>query len=319
AVTKTLPVFIFGSIAAAFVGILVGVIELVWLEKRFSSYSLGSKILWKLLIFMTFILVIILILYPIAVSIELSVPMTDALVWQKLGTYLSSIGFANDISQLSFRLLLSVLYAGISENLGPGVLRNLLTGKYHQPKREVRIFMFLDMKSSTTIAEQLGHVKYFSLLQQYYDEMSDAIINNEGEVYQYIGDEVVVSWKLANGLKNGNCLRTFFTIREAMRAKQSSFKDQFGVFPEFKAGMHYGEITVGEVGALKREIVFTGDVLNTTARIQGLCKKHNADLIITSDLKNQLATSDTYQFKDLGFAKLEGRLQEQQIIEVTKG
>ena len=67
--------------------------------------------------------------------------------------------------------------------------------------------MFLDMNDSTSIAEQLGHIKYFKLLREFYSDLSEAIINHMGEVCQYIGDEVVISWKVKSGLANGNCVK----------------------------------------------------------------------------------------------------------------
>jgi len=318
AITLTLPVFIFASLSITIVGLLVGTIELIWLEKRFSRFSLGKKIVYKLLIYMVFMLVMILVNYPIAASLELGLGVTDEAVWQKLSQYLLSVTFISTIVQLSFSLLLSLLYAGISENLGPGVLLNLFSGKYHQPLREERIFMFLDMKSSTTIAEQLGHIRYFALLQQYYDTMTNAIIDHQGEVYQYIGDEVVISWKLQKGLANANCIRTFFAIRHAMQQNHSRFKDQFEIFPEFKAGMHFGEVTAGEISALKREIVFTGDVLNTTARLQGLCKQYNTDLVITAELKDRLISNAAFSFRDLGHVRLVGKSGQKQIFAVEE-
>ena len=48
---------------------------------------------------------------------------------------------------------------------------------------------------------------------------------------------------------------------------------QYGVVPEFKAGFHVGFATVGEIGVLKKIIAFSGDVLNTTSRIQSNCNK----------------------------------------------
>lgn len=307
AISLTLPVFIFASLAVTVVGLMVGFIELVWLEKRFAKHSLGRKIMYKLMIYLVFMFAMILINFPIAASIELGLQVTDSAVWQKLVQYLSSITFVSTIVQLNFSLLLSLLYAGISENLGSGVLLNLFSGKYHQPRREERIFMFLDMKSSTTIAEQLGHIRYFALLQQYYDAMSHAIIDHYGEVYQYIGDEVVISWPLDRGLNNADCIRSFFAIQRAMEQRRDYFMSEFGVFPGFKAGMHYGEVTIGEIGALKREIVFTGDVLNTTARVQGLCKTYKTDLIVTSDLSDLLKGISGYDFRPLGTTDLVGK------------
>lgn len=74
--------------------------------------------------------------------------------------------------------------------------------------------MFLDMKSSTTIAETLGHITYFKLLDTYYNIMSDPIINSFGDVYQNIGDEIVISWKLGKGISQASCIKCFFDIRD---------------------------------------------------------------------------------------------------------
>ena len=141
--------------------------------------------------------------------------------------------------------------------------------------------MFLDMKSSTTIAEQLGHVEYFRLLNKYYADISDAIIQTAGEVYQYAGDEIIVSWDLKNGLANNNCIRCFFLIKKTFKKVSESYIKRFGLTPEFKAGFHYGKVTTGEIGVIKKEIFFTGDVLNTTARIQAKCNEFGTDILIS--------------------------------------
>jgi adenylate cyclase len=54
--------------------------------------------------------------------------------------------------------------------------------------------MFVDLLSSTTIAEALGNEKYHNLLHDFYADITNPIIYNKGEIYQYVGDEVIVSW-----------------------------------------------------------------------------------------------------------------------------
>jgi adenylate cyclase len=184
---------------------------------------------------------------------------------------------------------------------------NFFTGKYHKPIEEKRIFLFSDMKSSTTIAEQLGHIKYFELLREYYSDFSDAIIRNSGEVYQYIGDEIVVSWKYEEGIKNNNCINCFFAMKEALNKKSDWYLSTFDVGPTFKAGMHVGKVTTGEIGALKKEIIFTGDVLNTTARIQGLCNQLNVDVLVSEDLINELQLQKEIRTTSLGATELKGK------------
>lgn len=315
-IALTLPVFIFAAIAMTFLGLLVGIIETLILQKRFLAYSFLRKITIKFIIYMVLILIAICITYPIAAAMEAGLSITDDEVWIKTGGFLLSPLFFNALVQLSFQIFMSLLYSAISENLGHSVLLNFFTGKYHSPVVERRIYMFLDMKGSTTIAEKLGHVRYFELLGEYYDLMSDPIINHLGEVYQYIGDEVVITWKASLGFENNNCLRCFFDIKQSLQLKHDHFMNRFGVIPDFKAGMHIGEATTGEIGALKKEIVFVGDVLNTTARIQGMCNEHQTDLIISDDLRSGLQDKDMFATHPLGDIRLKGKSGEVKLFSV---
>lgn len=311
----TLPVFIYASITITLIGLFVGTLEMVYLEKHFRNHSLRAKVFYKFLIYFLLFLLIITINYPIAVTLEQGISITDPQVWRRTIRFFFSITFLNTLFQLSVSLFVSLIYAAISENLGHQVFLHFFTGKYHKPVIETRIFMFLDMKSSTTIAETLGHVQYFKLLQEYYDLMSGPIVNCEGEVYQYIGDEIVVSWKLEKGLANANCIRCFFEIQERLQSRKTHFIKAYGFEIGFKAGLHYGEVTIGEVGALKKEIVFTGDVLNTTARIQSQCNSLNSNLLISGKLKNSLPTNP-YTFQSLGEIELKGRDQKVELYSV---
>ena len=78
------------------------------------------------------------------------------------------------------------------------------------------------------------------------------------------------------------------------------------MIPDFTAGTHVGEVTVGEIGALKKKIVFVVDVLNTTTRIQGICNQHKTDLIISDDLRSGLDELDI-DAHSLGEIKLKGK------------
>ena len=93
------------------------------------------------------------------------------------------------------------------------MLFNLFTGKYHKPREERRIFMCLDLKSSTSIAEKLGDIQYHCLLNQFFFDITKCILYTDGEIYRYVGDEVVVSWSMKSGLQNANCIRTYFYAR----------------------------------------------------------------------------------------------------------
>nr|WP_297782774.1 adenylate/guanylate cyclase domain-containing protein [uncultured Allomuricauda sp.] len=305
-ITVTWDIFLFASLAVFLVGLAMGAVEVLWLGKLFKHKAFWQKILYKMGFYLLFMLVINLVTFPIAASIELSSSIIDAQVWHKFSNYIASPTFLSTMVSLAFSIFVSLLYSGISEHLGYNVLLNFFSGKYHQPQEESRVFMFLDMKSSTSLAEKLGNEIYFRFLSDYYNQLSDAIIKFKGEVYQYVGDEIVVTWKKNDGTQHHNCIRCFYAMKESLQKKSTYFEETYGVVPSFRAGLHFGQVTTGEIGALKKEIFFTGDVLNVTARIQKLCKPMQKEIVISEQLANELSPNDL-RLEQLGNMELEGR------------
>ncbi|MCP4121455.1 MAG: adenylate/guanylate cyclase domain-containing protein [Bacteroidetes bacterium] len=155
-------------------------------------------------------------------------------------------------------------------------------------KEEKRIFCFIDLKGSTTIAEELGHLKFSKFLQDYYSDITLAIKNTEAEIYQYVGDEIVLSWPYAKGLKNNNSIQCFYEMKAIIASLSGKYMRKYGVCPEFKAGLHGGNVMSAEIGKIKKEAVYIGDVLNTTARIVGNCNRLGKEFLISGKLIREL-------------------------------
>jgi len=204
-------------------------------------------------------------------------------------------------------VLTTLFLLQVNDKFGPGILLQFLRGKFHRPRQVERIFMFLDMKSSTTVAEKLGNEKYFYLISNCFTDITSAIIKCEGEIYQYVGDEIVISWSLKKGLKNSNCIRCFFEIQKKLKRLGPLYLKEFGHSPEFKAGLHYGKVTAGEVGQIKRDIVFSGDILNTTSRIQDQCNKYNANFLASNEIISILNRNNDFHFQPIGEIQLKGK------------
>ncbi|MBC7829000.1 MAG: adenylate/guanylate cyclase domain-containing protein [Chitinophagaceae bacterium] len=294
-------------ISALIAGLLIGTIEILYFNRLFRQKSFTKKIVYKSITYLVIILSFLIGLTAIANSIELQTTVFNTEVWNNVWAFFLDYAFLSVVMYMAAIIVISQFYAEVSENIGQGVLNNFFTGKYHSPTEEERIFMFLDMKSSTTIAENLGHVKYFEMLREYYSDFSDPIIKYRGEIYQYVGDEIIVSWTLKNGLQNYNCIQCFFALKTSIGKQTRKYTEKFGLTPEFKAGFHLGKVTTGEIGVIKKEIVFTGDVLNTTARIQGLCNTYKVDILLSGDLVKKLDLHSQFQIKSLGQNELRGR------------
>ena len=176
--------------------------------------------------------------------------------------------------------------------------------------------MFLDMKSSTTIAEKLGHERFYTLLNELFHEISQPVLQTKAEIYQYVGDEVVLTWEVAHGLVDSNCLKTFFMFKENLLKNGDNYLKNFGVKPEFKAGMHFGKVISAQIGELKREIVYNGDVLNTTSRIQGECNKYERDFLVSGALMNRLDPMNGFEWERMDAVTLRGKEKEVELFSV---
>lgn len=308
----------FTSLSSFIMGLIMGIFEISYISKMFDKRPFGQKIFFKTIIYLTSICLFLILLTPIMNSYRLNVSLFDPEVIQSMLSFFYNFAFWSVVLYIATIIGIALFIFEISDNIGQGVLKNFFIGKYHTPRVEKRIFMFLDMKSSTTIAEKLGHLKYYQLLNDYYADLTKAILETSGEIYQYVGDEVVVSWLIDKGLNNSNCLNCYFLSKEILKKSSESYSLKYSVVPEFKAGFHLGSITTGEIGVIKKEIIFTGDVLNTTARIQGKCNEHRVEILISEDLKIQLPSDSPYTYREIGSCKLRGKNEEVKLLTVSE-
>jgi len=241
----------------------------------------------------------------------------DQEVFNDVREFLFSPAFWHPMLPFLALVLLTLFLLQISQRFGQGDLGRLVRGKYFEPKEEDRFFMFLDMKDSTTIAEVLGHQKFFALLNDFFHDITDSILNAKGEIYQYVGDEVIISWTHENGVSDSNCVRCFFDIEDAISQQAPSYLKQYGMVPEFKSGVHFGTVTIGEIGRVKKSVTYSGDVLNTTSRIQYLCNEFSETLIVTSDILEMIEDMP-FSSKDLGKVSLKGKQVETSIYAIRR-
>ncbi|MEP6951519.1 MAG: adenylate/guanylate cyclase domain-containing protein [Ginsengibacter sp.] len=193
----------------------------------------------------------------------------------------------------------------INEKYSPGVFIDILVGKYIYPKIETRIVMFIDLKDSTPIAEKLGHSVYFEFIRDFIYRVSQAVIEFDGTIYQYVGDEVVCSWNFAP-TNTRKCLDTVIQARKNIQRKSAYFRNKYGIIPEFRVGIHLGEVTVGEIGVIKKDLAMSGDTMNTTARIRSACNELNYHFIVSKAFVENI-NLEKWQTESLGMVELKGK------------
>jgi len=308
--------FLFISLGSLCMGLLQGSIEVLWMKAYFSKLTLWKKFVYKSVFYLVLIILCMSALTVIISSILMDSPILSQKTFDVLLEFISDSSFWTGVIYTGIILDIALFYSEIEAYSGNNPLMTYM-GKYDKPNQEKRIFMFLDMKSSTTIAEDIGHQRYFELLKTYYADMTNAILETSGEVYQYVGDEIVVTWKDKKGIHKNNCIHCFIKISDTINKNKDHYIKQFGLVPEFKAGFHIGEVTAGEIGIIKKDIIYTGDILNTTARIQAECNTYNSKSLISETLFNQLTEEPSYTFVKIDKLLLEGKKEYIQLYDVV--
>jgi adenylate cyclase len=188
----------------------------------------------------------------------------------------------------------------ISRLLGPGVMTSLITGRYHRPRREDRVFLFADIEGSTALAERIGDLEFHRFLAAVFGDWAEPVGAARGETHRYVGDEIIVTWPLRRGITQARCLACVFAMRAALEARAGWYHAQFGIVPKFRAALHCGSVVTGEMGDQRKEIVFLGDTVNTTSRMQAACRDFDVGLILSGALADRLPRDPWFRLRALG-------------------
>jgi adenylate cyclase len=195
----------------------------------------------------------------------------------------------------------------IDAMLGQGELGRFVLGRYHRPREEERIFLFLDLVGSTALAERIGGVRFLELLNQVYGDIAEAITEHRGAIHKYVGDEVIVTWTPRAGLPQARCVACALAIEARLAARAAFYRERFGVAPSFRCGLHLGPVVSGELGTVKREIAYLGDTVNTAARLVDACRTHDRRCIVSAALLGRVILPPAIAAEPLGPVELRGK------------
>jgi adenylate cyclase len=200
--------------------------------------------------------------------------------------------------------ILTQLAIEVNEKYSRGVFFDIMMGRYHQPQEENRIILFIDLRNSTPIAEKLGN-NYFQFIRDFIFCISAGIMEHDGRIYQYVGDEIVAWWP-SSKVNAKKAVDSLIESRKILNTNTDVFMRNYDIVPEYKAGMHTGIVTVGQVGISKKELVMSGDTINTASRIRSACTDLNQKFLVSKEIIDLLEMKE-WQSESMGEVDLKGK------------
>jgi adenylate cyclase len=277
----------------------VGLIPRRWREAPFLVVLLTRSLVW-------FVVIVVGVSVPLLTIAGLS--YADLVDEQ----------FVISVAASFFAALLFNFLGQVNGLLGRGVLVGLILGRYHRPREEVRVFLLIDLRSSTQIATRLGNLRYHAFLSRFIADVSASVGRYRGEVHRYVGDEVILTWTAEEGLRDARCVRVVFAIADTLEASAAAYDTDFGVVPSFWAGLHLGPVVTGEIGTIKHEIAFLGDTLNAAARIQEAGKELQRQFLASAAVVSALDMPNDVASESLGRVDLRGVEDSVELFAITR-
>jgi len=295
------------GIAGFAIGLLTGLSELYIFQRYFRNKAFFKLFLSKIILYLAcifFISFFTLLYYYHSIKEQSLIASLDSTV----NAFTAQSFYHLMLLGLLFSLGINFLLL-MKNKIGHTNFFPILLGKYHRPKEENRVFLFIDLISSVQMAEQLGHIKYSQLLQDCFADLSKLVISFRGSIYQFVGDEAVITWRARRKSSVSNSISLFFAFQDYLSGRSDFYEKKYGVVPVFKGSINSGKVMVAEVGGnIKSEIAYHGDVLNTAARMIELCKVHDRKLMVSENIVNQFNKDESsLEFELHGDFQLRGK------------
>ncbi len=172
-----------------------------------------------------------------------------------------------------------------------------------QVQKEMSI-LFSDIRDFTMLSESMTPQENFKFINAYLSRMEPAIIENQGFIDKYIGDEIMALFGggADSAVKAGITMLQTLTEYNQHRAKQGYLPLQIGI------GINTGSLMLGTVGGKSRmDSTVIGDAVNLASRMEELTKNYGVSLLISHHTFLQLQDSNQYNFRIIDRLKVKGK------------
>lgn len=302
--------FVNGAVIGLLLGAMISILELWVFTTGSRKMRFISQLILRTTIYILLITMVILVVTIVSRSIRLNLSFGQVIGSEDFRAYIIDGNF-------SVAILYSLLFAFsinftrmISRKMGQGMLVSFITGTFYQPVVQERIILFIGIKNIGAYTKSLSEYNFFNFLNDYLFDITTPIIKHQGIIYEYVEDQVVITWRPEKGIYKANCIRAYYALIDKLESRKEFYFERYGIIPQTIASLHYGKLVRAEIGKIKTQIVFQGDAMNTTARMLGKCKELDEQLVVSDSLLNMLNIPVLYEVKPLGTFKLKGKAEE---------
>lgn len=298
--------FINGLIIGILIAALIGFFEFIVFGGRFKKRPFAQIFFARVVLYSLAIFCIVMFVFIIYRMLHFDLNFYSVLHSEEFLEFTSSRDFKAVWAYVLGIVALTNFVMQINKKMGQGVLWGFVSGRYYHPREVERVIMFISIQEAKTMIAQMGRLKYHKYLKEILFDVTDHILFRKAVIYEYVDNEMVLLWKRKPGLENANCIRVFFDIKNKIESEKINYFEHYQAIPKIQAASHIGKVIQGEIGDIKSEIRYSGDAMNTAARILGQTSPEN-EFLVSQRLMELINLPIIYQAEDIGTVSLKGK------------
>ncbi|MDH4381788.1 MAG: GAF domain-containing protein [Gammaproteobacteria bacterium] len=177
--------------------------------------------------------------------------------------------------------------------------------------------LFSDVRSFTTITEQLGAQGTVALLNEYFTLMVDCIQREEGMLDKFIGDAIMAAFGIPVQHEDDadRAVRAAIGMMRELNSWNQQRLNEGKLPVDIGIGLNTDVVVSGNIGSRKRmDYTIIGDGVNLAARLESACKQYGAHILISEFTYRKLRA--TYTTREVDLVVVKGKTQPVAIYEV---
>ncbi len=178
--------------------------------------------------------------------------------------------------------------------------------------------LFTDIRSFTTLSEQMSAEDNFKFLNSYLKRMEPTITNQGGFVDKFIGDAVMALFEEhSNDSSADRALSAAMEMRRSL-AEFNIHRAKSGYTPiDIGIGINFGSLVLGTVGSSNRlSTTVIGNTVNLAARLETLTAFYKSGILISDHVVKALKTLTETGMREIGSVQVKGKKEAVGIFEV---
>ena len=184
-------------------------------------------------------------------------------------------------------------------------------------KQSVGTVLFSDVRSFTTITEELGAQGTVKLLNDYFTIMVDCITDEGGMLDKFIGDAMmcIFGTPVPHEDDPDRAVRAAIRMMTDLKVFNDKRSSEGKMAIDHGMGINTDSIVSGNIGSPKRmDYTVIGDGVNLAARIESACKQYGAHILISEFTYK--AVKATYRTRQVDYVIVKGKTEPVGVFEV---